>query len=143
MKAFNFNGEGEESQIAYFKPCTAPSNLAAPVVLATTKSSIAFRWVPPESDGACPILGHVLYLDDGASGDFTAVDEDVIADKDYLRSHTVEFDGDQEGKTFRYVLEARNEIGIVQSSIGIQLLAGVPSKPETPLVSDPDVTNGS
>lgn len=63
VKAFNFNGEGEESTIAYFKPCTVPSNLAEPEILETTRSSISFKWTPPEDNGACPIQGYVLYLD--------------------------------------------------------------------------------
>lgn len=113
VKAYNFNGAGEESVAAYFKPCTAPSNLAAPVILETTRSSLAFRWTPPGDDGACPITGYVLYLDDGVSGGFAAVDTDEIANRDYLRSHTVTFDASDEGKVFRYLLEASNEIGSV------------------------------
>ena len=143
VKAFNFNGEGEESTVAYFKPCTVPSNLAEPEILETTRSSISFKWTAPEDNGACPIEGYVLYLDEGVTGSaFSPVDEDVIADKDYLRTHTVSFDASEEGLIFRYILEAKNEIGSVQSSIGVQLLAGVPGKPEQPPVSDPAVTNG-
>ena len=124
VRAFNFNGPGEESEIALYKPCTVPANLAPPEILETTKSSLSFQWVPPEDDGACPISGYVLYLDDGTTtGSFSAVDEDDIADKDYLRTHTVDFDPADEGKTFRYILEAINEIGSVQSSIESQLLA--------------------
>ena len=86
----------------------------------------------------------MLYLDDGtASGSFSPVDTDQIANKDYLRTHTVMFDPEDEGTTFRYVLEAINEIGSVQSSIGSQLLAGVPGKPDSTPLSDPDVTDGS
>lgn len=86
----------------------------------------------------------MLYLDDGTgTGDFTPVDEDQIAGKDYLRTHTVVFDSSEQGKTFRYILEAINEIGSVQSSIESQLLAGVPGKPLDTLQSDSEVTNGS
>jgi len=54
----------------------------------------------------------------------------------------VTFEASDEGKTFRYMLEAKNEIGSVFSPIGSQLLAGVPGKPQVLLRSDPEVTNG-
>ena len=28
VRAFNFNGAGDESTVAFFKPCTVPANLA-------------------------------------------------------------------------------------------------------------------
>ena len=84
----------------------------------------------------------MLYLDDGTNtGVFASIDEAQIANKNYLRTHKVTFQPLDAGKTFRYILEAQNEIGSAQSSIGSQLLAGVPAKPDQPLVSDPNVTN--
>jgi hypothetical protein len=71
-----------------------------------------FQWNPPKDDGACPVLGYVLYLDDGTNtGAFAPIDEDQIANKNYLRTHKVTFLPGDEGKTFRYILEVRNEIG--------------------------------
>ena len=119
MRAFNFNGASEESEIAYFKPCSAPSNLGAPEIVITTRTELSFVWTAPEDDGACPILGYILYIDEGtANSDFSPIDESEIANKDYLRQHTVTFFATDEGKTFRYMLGAFNEIGLVQSSIG-------------------------
>ena len=117
--AYNFNGAGDESTVAYFKPCQVPSGLATPEIISTTESELALLWAPPQDDGACPILGYVLYFDDGdTNSDFVAVDTDAIANKDYLRSHTVTFQPAQAGLTFRYILEAINEIGSATSPIG-------------------------
>lgn len=140
-RAFNFNGAGAESTIATFKSCTLPSGLAAPTIYSTTATTIVFQWTPPSDDGACPILGYKLHIDDGSHGDFTSVDEDLIGNRDYLRSHTVTFDSTDSGKSFRFYIEAFNEIGSALSSKGSQLLAGVPGKPDVDLVSDPDVTD--
>ena len=141
VRAFNFNGAGDESEIAVFKPCTVPSNLAIPQILQTTATTMMFEWTPPANDGACSIQGYVLYVDDGAGGTLEPTDEAEMANKDYLRAHTVDFDVTQSGKNFRFQLEAFNEIGPVLSSIGNQLLASVPGKPDTDLVSDPSVTD--
>ena len=76
------------------------------------------------------IKGYVLYLDGGTSGSaFSVVAEDQIADKFYLRAHTVQFAEGNSGKTYRFMLEAKNEIGSVSSPISSQLLAGIPAKP--------------
>ena len=140
-RAFNFNGAGAESTLATFKACTLPSGLAVPNIYSTTATDIAFQWTPPSDDGACPILGYKLYIDDGSHGDFASVDEDEIGNRDYLRSHTVTFDSAESGKAFRFYIEAFNEIGSSVSSKGSQLLAGVPGKPDVDLVSDPAVTD--
>ena len=100
-----------------------------------------FEWTPPAYDGACPIQGYVLYVDDGAGGTLAPTDVADIANKDYLRSHTVTFGAVQSGQNFRYQIEAINEIGSVLSSIGHQLLAGVPGAPDTDLLPDASVTD--
>jgi len=81
-----------------------------------------------------------LLLDDGAGGAFAAIDEDVIANKHYLKSHTVTFAAEDLGKVYRYKLKAHNEIGEVESTISNQLLAGVPGKPDDGPSPDPNET---
>ena len=75
---------------------------------------LVLRMGAPDDDGSCPITGNVLYLDGGDTNTcFNPVDEDEMADKDYLRSHTVNFDVTELSKTFRFIMEAVNEIGSV------------------------------
>jgi hypothetical protein len=122
--AFNFNGAGKVSPIAVFTACIAPSGLAVPQVLMTTKSTISFRWTPPEDEGACPVLSYQLELDDGLGGAFAAVDTAAIEKRAYLREHTVVFSIEEEfGRDYRFRLRANNEIGEVYSAIGSQLMA--------------------
>jgi hypothetical protein len=45
--AFNFNGQGEASDTAYYKSCTAPSGQGVPTVLSTTSTQIYFQWTAP------------------------------------------------------------------------------------------------
>jgi hypothetical protein len=89
-----------------------------PIVGLTTKTSAAFTWKEPKSNGACPILSYDLLLDNGAGGTFTARDAASVGNKHYLRSHTVTFTGAESTKTFRFRLKATNEIGSIESPIG-------------------------
>ena len=130
------------SPAAVFKTCTAPSNLAPPEVVETTSTSIHFSWVQPLSDGACAITGYTLWIDDGSNGAFTEFDSEYFDGKHYLREYTATFNAEDAGKTFRFKLEAANEIGSVQSAIQSQLLAQIPSAPIEAPASDASVTSG-
>jgi hypothetical protein len=68
------------------------------------------------------------------------VDADQIANRDYLRQHTVTFDSSDDGKLFRFRLRVYNEIGFTESGIVSAVLAGVPGKPVDIPISDPTVT---
>jgi hypothetical protein len=88
----------------------------------------------------CPITSFELYIDDGNSGPFAAVDVAQIANKDYIRQHTVVFAIADAGKQFRFKLRAYNEIGYAESTNAKQILASVPGAPSAGPVSDPKVT---
>lgn len=62
-------------------------------------------------------------MDDGNKGDFVLTDANVIANRAYLREHTVTFDPSDSGKVFRYKLKSINMIGETESIINDQLLA--------------------
>ena len=109
-------------------------------MLSTTKTTISFGWVPPESNGMCTITSYELYLDNGSSGTFAVVDAAQIANKDYIRQHTVVFTIADVGKEFRFKLRAYNEIGYTESTNAKQILASVPGAPSSGPVSDPTVT---
>lgn len=136
VKAWNFNGAGAFSAEAIYKSCTAPSGLDMPIVGLTTKTSAAFTWKMPSSEGACPVSTYDLLLDDGNGGAFVPRDVSTVANKHYLRSHTVTFTADESKKTFRYRLRATNEIGSILSPIGNQIIAGIPLTPSTAPVAD-------
>ena len=101
-----------------------------------------FNWEQPLSDGACEITHYTLWIDDGANGAFTQQDSEYFAGKHYLREYTATFNAEDSGKTFRFKLEATNEIGSVFSAIQSQLLAQTPNPPSEAPVSDASVTSG-
>jgi hypothetical protein len=136
VKAWNFNGAGAFSLEAIYKSCTAPSGLDMPIVGLTTKTSAAFTWKEPTSNGACPISTYDLLLDDGNGGAFTPRDAAAIGNKHYLRSHSVTFTSAESTKTFRYRLRATNEIGSIESPIGNQIVAGIPLSSTVAPVAD-------
>lgn len=117
VKAINFNGEGPQSPVAWYRACTAPYGLEVPTVLATTSTSIMFKWQSPAGDGGCFVSSYELYLDDGLGGDFVNTDSELIEDREYLREHTVELGAEMSGRTLRFKLKAVNEIGEAQSAI--------------------------
>ena len=51
------------------------------------------------------------------------MDANVIANRAYLREHTVTFDPSGSGKVFRYKIKSINMIGETESIINDQLLA--------------------
>lgn len=85
--------------------------MQVPQVFKTTSSSISFRWEAPADTGACPVESYVLYLDDGLASTLTPVDVETIANKAYLREHTVTLDSSLAGRSIRYKLGVVNEIG--------------------------------
>ena len=131
LEAFNFNGAGDLSADATFTACTAPSNLAAPVVSDSTETTLTFTWTAPANNGGCSITGYEIYVDDGSNGAFSSIDSATVADKPYLREHTYTLAATETGKTFRIYLVAENEIDSVQSTLISTVLADVPDAPTT------------
>jgi hypothetical protein len=76
--AYNFNGPSSDSPISEFRVCGDPSGMAQPfrVSATVTTPSITVGWQEPTSNGGCPILGYIVYVDDGAGGSFVEANSD-------------------------------------------------------------------
>ena len=140
VSAVNFNGEGPVSSYVTFTACTSPSSLSPPTTSSTTATTLSFVWTPPSDNGGCSITSYALYLDDGNGGSFTNTDSSTIANKPYLRSHTVTLTSSDTGNNYRVYLVASNEIGSISSSLTSVLLASVPDTPASPY-TDSTITN--
>ena len=78
--AVNFNGASLASEISTFRVCGSPSGMAKPFKVGSTTApipSITIGWQEPTSSGGCPILGYVVYVDDGAGGAFVEANVDL------------------------------------------------------------------
>jgi hypothetical protein len=72
VNALNFNGAGPASAVQQVTICTAPTGSAPPTLAAVTKTTMELAWLPPLSDGGCPILSYSLEMA-AATGTFSAV----------------------------------------------------------------------
>jgi len=88
-------------------------------------------WKAPKSNGGCSIISYSIFKDDGNGGLFNEVDSTIVNNNPSLRSYPIAFLSADTKKTFRYFMEAKNVIGIIQTDIVSFVLAAVPSKPPT------------
>lgn len=95
------------------------------------------EWDDPLTDGGCEILGFAVFVDDGALGDFTEVNQENDASVRNLPGlHelviTTPFESpDALGLEFRIKTLAYNVEGETYSDIASIVLADVPSAPLT------------
>ncbi len=119
---FNFNGPSEASEITAVRVCGQPSGLDKPVKLAATTApepSITVQWRAPASSGGCPILGYVVYVDDGADGLFVEANQDndpLVRDRPTLNELTITR-APTIGATYRIKVTARGPAGEVTSPV--------------------------
>lgn len=97
-----------------------------------TKTTMDLTWTAPLTDGGCPITSYAIWMDDGATGSFTEVDNADVANIPELRKYLITFATTDTMKTFRIYLVATNVIGSVQSDIVSYKLAAQPNKPADP-----------
>jgi hypothetical protein len=90
LTAWAFNGLGPVSLTGTVYACTAPTNLAPPLLgsIHPTSYLITITWSEPADSGACPLLGFSLLVDDGVSGNPTTPVAGVATDVPVLRSAT-------------------------------------------------------
>lgn len=50
--------------------CEVPGAPSKPVQVQTDATSIVVSWSEPGDNGGCPVLGYVVYIDDGQAGEF-------------------------------------------------------------------------
>jgi len=143
VQAVDYNGVGEASDELQATVCLAPSNIGSPYYLTSTTTSITVGWSAPTYNGGCPIISYTLYRNDGAGGTTTTVvDAATIQNKPYLSQHAVT-GLSPTGNTFKFKIEAENEIGSVVSEEVSIVLASVPDAPSAAPTQDLTATTES
>lgn len=69
VTSINYNGESifPTSPLVVYA-CGSPSQPLAPYKISGDQSSITIGWIPPISDGGCPLLGYKVVTDNGLGG---------------------------------------------------------------------------
>jgi hypothetical protein len=124
-----FNGLGPTSAVAEIYACTAPSGLAVPALSSMDSTSMTLTWTEPTSNGACPLTGYALYVDDGTTGAPTTLVSGMSTDVPTLRSVTVALLVGDLGTTYTFQLSVSNREGTAQSSLVTYLFAIPPVQP--------------
>lgn len=83
----------------------------------TDKSSIALKWITPESDGNSPIFNYVVEFRPESSTQWKRANESVT-----VPDSTFSVTGLKEGKEYVFRVSAENKVGV-----------GEPSKPTKPI----------
>lgn len=137
--AYNFNGGGASSDIAFLKPCSLPSMWAKPHWVSNTKTQIKISWNEPRYNGECHIYSYAVFVDDGSGdGEFVEanVDNDIsVRNIPSMSTATITRNVDQAdslGKVFRIKVRAFNPAGYIDSPIIGVRLSVVPSQPPAP-----------
>ena len=122
-----FNGLATVSSAATIYACTPPRELGAPRLLAIDAASntMVLEWSQPTFNGACPLTGFVLKVDDGATGNPTTAVAGMPTDVPTLSQASVALTASDLGKTFAFQLFASNPEGSVSSS-KVRFLFAVP-----------------
>lgn len=129
LAARAFNGLGELSDITTIWACAAPSGLEPPLLELNTGTTMTLTWLEPASNGACPITGYSLLVDDGVSGYPDTQVSGMATDLPTLRSSIITFAGSSLGTTFTFKLGATNRQGSTESALVSYLFAVAPDKP--------------
>jgi hypothetical protein len=137
--AYNFNGAGPASEIAAFVACGAPTGFAKPYRITSATApqpSITIGWQAPSSPGGCPVLGYVVWVDDGAGGAFVEANEaqdPLVRDQPTLRQLQITRVSTI-GATYRVKVVAHTEPGEVASPLLGVILAALPLQPPAPVL---------
>jgi hypothetical protein len=89
VQAIDGNGYSDENPISTFYSCYSPSNFATPTYSDSdwTAKTIDIGWQAPGSSGGCPIMGYILYMDDGIGGSISTVDATLASNDPSIFSH--------------------------------------------------------
>ena len=127
--AMNFNGEGEESDIALIPACLPPSQISAPVYSSGTSSSIVLDWSAPDNLGGCSLTGFKLYQGTTSDTILTTEVDTSLNTNPSARTKTISLSLGTPGTVYRFQLEALTDAGSIKSGITEVKLAGVPDAP--------------
>ena len=138
LKAVNFNGESDLSDVLYFNACVAPSGVMPPERIDSTTSSITIGWAEPVENGGCPITGYAVFRDEGDQTDpqveVNLDDDPGVRNIPTLRQLEVtNLPSGKEGEYIRFKLRAFNREGWTDSgTVSSILMSAVPSSPSWP-----------
>jgi len=148
--SINFNGKSQASDLFSIYACGLPRHFAAPVYVASDKTSITIRWQPVQDDGGCPVVDYKIERDADGTGlglwtevnpasDYPRYDPSVTIFTCVLFPATASI-----GDYFKFRVTALNLQGTVTSIESAALpLASIPGKPQTAPYPDPAETNGN
>ena len=101
--------------------------LTSGAVKTTSKTFVVLNWRQPLDDGGCSISGYTIKKDDGNNGAFTDVDSTVG-----LSTFTYNItSGLTSGKTYRFEIIAKNQVGETIGKVINAITADVPQTPTT------------
>jgi len=129
VQAINDNGYSDQSSVATFYSCEAPSGLATPTYVSSdqTAKTISIEWTTPASSGGCAITGYHLYRDDGAGGTVTTEVTSLVNTDPSIQSHTIDLSsGGVVGNIYRFKIKAVNNAGSIESNSLSVALASLP-----------------
>ena len=129
LAARAFNGLGAPSAIATIYACTPPRELAAPLLESVTSTSMTVAWREPLHNGACPLSGYSLLVDDGLSGLPLTPVPGFPTDAPTARRATLALQEADLGRSYSFLLAVSNREGAVSGPAASFLFAVAPSKP--------------
>lgn len=112
IQALNAVGAGDYSNIVIFIVAEIPSAPSAPVMDASTLTTITVAWSPPSSDGGTSITGYKLYINDFLSDKFVLIYDGSFTPS--ILSYTVQ--NLMAGQPYRFEVIAINRVGESLSS---------------------------
>jgi hypothetical protein len=139
---YNFNGAGGTwSPDASFRACSAPSLVPLPSVTGQSSTQLSFAWEAPGYDGGCEVTGYQLLLDDKSSN-AAGVLTQVYSGLAHVKQATITMTDPTThiGTSFRFMLNAINEIGTTPSLVGYALFAAAPTAPTLGPATDASIT---
>lgn len=124
-----------------FYTCVGPSQAKAPYRITSTSDSITIGWDPPSDNGGCQILGYAVFVDDGAGGDFTEVnqvEDPQVRNLPGLSQLTITspFSAGDVGTSYRIYVETFNINSSTASQIATIILGDVPLTPQNAPTKD-------
>ena len=135
VSAYNFNGEGAESDILTTYACDSVTGIDPPSYLIATSETMTVSWQEPTSNGSCPILSYALFMDHQTPGTLAEVNTDndtSIREKPTLRQVTITtISSSNIGTDYSLQLKVQTIMGWFDSEIVGIRFATVPGKPST------------
>jgi hypothetical protein len=71
VRAVNFNGVSEPSDVQSFFVCVEPRNFEAPRLEAQSNEQISISWQAPSNNGGCRVTSYAVFRDDGLGSDIS------------------------------------------------------------------------